>query len=451
MPSVLHGAVPTPAPISTSLKRPLQDSPLPTAKRQKVSSSSTQPHVSPHFTKTTPAQKSAFDLEVAKFFYACNLPFNLADHPQWTKVCSLLRPGYTPPSRKDIAGSLLDKVYEELRGDMKEAVSGKTATLVEDGWSNIHNEPVIASCLQVENSVYFLDSHDTGSMTKSAENCKVLCLESIQKAKDEFNCDVKGVVTDNARSMEKMRKDLLEQDSDLIVYGCSAHWLQLLGRDCTPSAITKHITVVQKYFRNHHKPQAWLSEKGGKKPVLAGDTRWNSEIDMVESFLANRCYYQQIIQEHEKDLSFDSLLVAKVMDYSLCKNGKDLVDQLRPIASALDRCQSDGSSLADACDAWLGLLSEPALRPHEKVVNKRFQDAITLEHLTAYMLHPKYRGEKLTMEQQQDVSTWLANRDPGFITSFISFQAKVAPFPSFSRSDQHLPTHLVARCCSLWC
>ena len=44
------------------------------------------------------------------------------------------------------------------------------------------------------------------------------------------------------------------------------------------------------------------------------------------------------------------------------------------------------------------------------------------------MLHPKYRG-RLRMEQQQDVSTWLANCDPGFITSFISFQAKAAPFP----------------------
>ena len=30
---------------------------------------------------------------------------------------------------------------------------------------------------------------------------------------------------------------------------------------------------------------------------------------------------------------------------------------------------------------------------------------------------------------EQDVSTWLANCDPGFITSFISFQAKAAPFP----------------------
>ena len=158
----------------------------------------------------------------------------------------IIRPGYTPPSRKGIAGSLLGKVYGELRGDMKEeAVSGKTATLVENGWSNSHNEPVIASCLQVKNNVYFLDSHDTGSMTKSAEYCTVWCLVFIQKAKDEFNYDVKGVVTDNARSMEKMRMDLLEQDSDLIVYGCSAHRLQLLGRDCHHQAHHRGTEVFQ--------------------------------------------------------------------------------------------------------------------------------------------------------------------------------------------------------------
>ena len=88
-------------------------------------------------------------------------------------------------------------------------MGGKTATLVEDGWSNIHNESDIASYIQVENDVYFLDSHDTGSMTKSTENSNVLCLESIQKANDEFNCDVKGVVKDNTRSTEKMRKELI--------------------------------------------------------------------------------------------------------------------------------------------------------------------------------------------------------------------------------------------------
>ena len=150
---------------------------------------------------------------------------------------------------------------------------------------------------------------------------------------------------------------------------------------------------------------------------MAGDTRWNSEIYMVKSFLANRCNYQQITKSKRR---------TSLVDYSLCKNGKDLVDQLRPIASALDRCQSNGSSLAGACDAWLGLLSEPALRRKESCQ----QTIPRCHHARApHMLHPKYRGEKLTMEQQQDVSTWLASRDPGFITSFISFQAKAAPFP----------------------
>ena len=52
-------------------------------------------------------------------------------------------------------------------------------------------------------------------------------------------------------------------------------------------------------------------------------------------------WFLQITQKHENDFLFDSLVVANMMDYFLCKNGKDLVDQLRPIVSALDRCQSD--------------------------------------------------------------------------------------------------------------
>ena len=160
------------------------------------------------------------------------------------------------------------------------------------------------------------------------------------------------------------------------------------------------------------------------KPVLAGDTRWNREIDMVERFLANRCYYQQIIQEQEKDFSFDSLIVAKVMDYSLCKDGKELVDQLRPIASALDRCPTNGSLLMQmyAMPGWASCTPPPRESCQQAIPRCRHARA-------PHMLHPKYRGEKLTMEQQQDVSTWLASRDPGFITSFTSFQAKAAPFP----------------------
>ena len=127
MPSALHGAVPTPSLISTSLKRPLQDTPLPIAKRQIVSSSSTQPYVSTHFTKTTTTQKFVFDLQVVKVVSVFVLHLRLLSIPSGQRCVPYFDQ------------ATLDKVYDELRGDVKEAVSGKTATFVVDGWSNIHN------------------------------------------------------------------------------------------------------------------------------------------------------------------------------------------------------------------------------------------------------------------------------------------------------------------------
>ena len=106
--------------------------------------------------------------------------------------------------------------------------------------------------------MFYLDSHEAGSMTKSAENCKLLCLEPIQKAKEEYDCGVNAVVTDNIKSMEAIRKELVDHGSDLMVYGC------------TLASITKHIDTVQKYFRTHHRPQTRLVEKVGRSLSLLG-------------------------------------------------------------------------------------------------------------------------------------------------------------------------------------
>ena len=194
---------PRPCPAVEVRAATIQEEPHSPAKRKAVSLS-TQPKLSGFVVETTANQKTAIDKEITKLFYGCNLPFNIADHPQWIKVVSILRPGYIPPNRKTVAGSLLDEIHSELKLDMKKAIGGQTATLIEDGWSNIHNEPVIAACLQAGQDVFFLDSYDTGPMTKTAENCKDLRLDFIKTAKLEYDCEVKSIVTDNARSMEKM-------------------------------------------------------------------------------------------------------------------------------------------------------------------------------------------------------------------------------------------------------
>lgn len=420
----------------TPVKRPREESPPP-AKRQAFDHTVTiQPQVDGHFIKTNKERKDQLDEEMAKFFYACNIPFAVAEHPQFVNMIEKLRPGYTPPNRKAIGGYLLDQVHDQQQQQMKREISGKDATLIQDGWSTVHNEPVIASCLLVEGNEYYLDSHDTGTMTKSADNCKNLVLESKALAKNMYNCNVSKLVTDNAKNMEKMREDLKEQDPDLIAYGCGSHVANLLGQDITPPNIMKHVVEVQKYFRNHHLPAAWLKETpGAHKPQLPGETRWNSQFDCLTNYVQNRPHYQQIIEEQEHEYNWDKNIIKKVNDYAIYKNTKDLIEQLQPVAIALDTLQSNTTNIADSCDIWLKLLNNPVLEPHKQAVSKRVKMALSTEHLVAYKLHHKYRGENLSPEQEEKVSNYLIQKDASFMETLIAYQAKAAPFPASYFTD----------------
>ena len=49
---------------------------------------------------------------------------------------------------------------------------------------------------------------------------------------------------------------------------------------------------IATYCRNHHKPAAWLKEREGSvKPQLPGDTRWESQVQCVDTFLRNGAHY----------------------------------------------------------------------------------------------------------------------------------------------------------------
>ena len=45
-------------------------------------------------------------------------------------------------------------------------LKGKEGTLIIGGWSNIHNEPIITSCIQVNGKLYIIDV----GTTKSQQN-----------------------------------------------------------------------------------------------------------------------------------------------------------------------------------------------------------------------------------------------------------------------------------------
>ena len=98
-------------------------------------------------------------------------PFAAVEHPSFKTLMEALCPGYQVPTRKQLSGNPLDDVTAELTDSMRHCLNGKIVTLAQDGWSNIHNDPVMATCVTTDSGTCFLDATDTGAMPKTADNC----------------------------------------------------------------------------------------------------------------------------------------------------------------------------------------------------------------------------------------------------------------------------------------
>ena len=96
---------------------------------------------------TSGNEKPAIDLQIARFVCASNLPFSIVEHPEFFKLITMLRPGYQSPSRHKISDGLLNYLYFSMQSDCKERLADQTVFMMLDGWSNIHNEPIV--CVSV--------------------------------------------------------------------------------------------------------------------------------------------------------------------------------------------------------------------------------------------------------------------------------------------------------------
>ncbi len=121
------------------------------------------------FTKTTSHQKAYLDEEVAKTVFATNSSFRLVEHLQFWKMVGQLRPGYTP-TRKEIADKFLPMIYEKDYAKCATELKNESVCLSLDGWSNIHNEPIICVTVTTSNShMYLVDTVDTSGQPHTAE------------------------------------------------------------------------------------------------------------------------------------------------------------------------------------------------------------------------------------------------------------------------------------------
>lgn len=245
--------------------------------------------------------KLKLDEQIARYIYATNSAFLSVEHEEFKKLIEMMRPGYKPPNRQQISGVLLDNVYEKEVKNCAEMLKNHIVCLSFDGWSNVHNAPIICACVTtLKGDVFLVNTIDTSGNSYTGEYLAKLILSTIRKVQAKFLCLVGSVVTDGAANMKLMKEILIDllnssagqneieneeneelsttdnpvndnnesQDSgifeNLIPCYCSAHGLNLLAQDFEILNVSNHVVRVVKYFRNNHLARAKFQELNTK-------------------------------------------------------------------------------------------------------------------------------------------------------------------------------------------
>lgn len=389
-----------------------------------------------YFIRSTPMQKKSLDKQVARFIFATNTAFRSVEHPQFVRLMQQLRPGYTPPNRKEISGPLLETIYEEEKKTCSLILKNQSVCLGFDGWSNVHNEPII--CLTVTTKtgdVYLVDTIDTSGHAHTASYLTEVAVNSIKKCEEDLNCKVRSVVTDNAANVAKMRLQLEGYENlDVITYGCSAHVLNLLANDFQFLNVKEHILNVIKYFRNNHFANACYRKSGAPKLVLPSEVRWNTMVDCLETYLKGWPTLLQICEEHRDTI--DKTVQTQVSNFVLKRNVEDMVMRLKPISIALDEVQRNNCTISESVRVWKNLQIEIETKKDRHVTQKfknRYNMALTPAHFLAYMLDPKEKNSalELTEEEKKAAFDFAKSKysSSSLLPLIVKFQSKISsPF-----------------------
>jgi hypothetical protein len=85
-----------------------------------------------------------------------------------------------------------------------------------DGWSIVHNEPIIcATVITSDSDIYLVDTVYTSGHAHKSEYLVEVAVCAIKKCETTFGCHVRSVVTGNAANMATMISEIKEKTSML--------------------------------------------------------------------------------------------------------------------------------------------------------------------------------------------------------------------------------------------
>ncbi|ETK71340.1 hypothetical protein L915_21405 [Phytophthora nicotianae] len=189
------------------------------------SASTADSHTNENWTPSE-GEVDEYHMLIAKFFYVNGLAFRLIDDQLAKAVLTAFCPKMPLPTRQQLAGPLLDRVYDEVRQEtIKTLMKQGNVALVSDGWSNARREQVINFVLTAPKmSPILWSTQTTGEASKTGEYIADMVSEEIKDIENVIGTGkVCGLTTDNAANMVKAWKLLEKSRPNFYCGGCGSH------------------------------------------------------------------------------------------------------------------------------------------------------------------------------------------------------------------------------------
>lgn len=395
----------------------------------------------------TPRDREKIDMALAEFFFACNVPLHTVDSQYFKTFVQALRPSYSPPCRRTLSYALLDKEHTKIVQRNQEIVvkMNKQAVLLIDGWSNssANRHNLVCMLATAEDHKILLESYDISETGESSEQLVQIVDKAVILAKEKYDCEVYGVVSDNAPNMTCTGRHI---QPELMYTTCNSHTANLLAKDVIEvrkyDSVLQKVMKVQKEFR---KPglESKLTKAGGKKPVLYSKIRFASSRNAMLSFLDNLAVMKKISvdendDEHDVDESSknpDANVIQLLFKVDFVDSVKHLLTLLDPIAKLINVCQKSNVSIALATEAWIDLSADGPKEIMAMVQNRIKKSNVFNDYsLAANCVHSVYRGKRLNAAQKKQVDDYMFNAlDAKGLESWRQFKLEEGTFASLKR------------------
>jgi hypothetical protein len=316
--------------------------------------------------KISKEEKGILDELFAAVCYEEGLPFTTFEKPAMQHALHRLNPAYTPPTRKPIAGKLLDNAYDALKAKVDAHLDTLSQlNIVTDESSNInHSRIANISIHTADGSIHWL-SEDIGALQSNAINVADWLEQKLLKLTNGNLQRISSLATDTCPTMIAMWREIRNKPSlkHILVIPCDSHGIQLLIQNLIKSIpafskVHEDAQSIAKTFKNSLIQYARLhdiQEEIYKKKyamVLAVVIRWGTQLGFYNGLIHSKEVLQIYIFHWNNTKEMPQNIIDIILSQEFWNNLNTIRDILVPIDTYLKTSENNESIIGKILPHW---------------------------------------------------------------------------------------------------